>query len=64
MTRINHISVACLVYFIAISVTYAQPKSVAQRIEVLLKKRNFAENLMIGSASDDIRLEDGFNLAD
>lgn len=43
MTRINPITAACLVCFIAISATYAQPKSIPQKVEALLKKMTLAE---------------------
>jgi len=45
MTRINPITAACLACFIAISATYAQPKSIPQKVESLLKKMTLAEKI-------------------
>ncbi|MCO5945802.1 beta-glucosidase BglX [Mucilaginibacter flavidus] len=45
MTRINPITAACLVCFIAISATYAQPKSIPQKVDALIKKMTLAEKI-------------------
>ena len=45
MTRINPLTAACLVCFLAISTAFAQPKSIPQKVNALIKKMTLVEKI-------------------